>query len=98
MIGLALFAHTYLLAYALAAPVGFLFVLNWRRVPWRSFGVGSAIFAILMLIYGIGLANQWADTTRRAEQFTSDEDRLPSEAFKHALRLVTGSIMPEHAA
>ena len=89
-VGLALFAHTYLLAYALLAPVSLLMVLFWRRVPRRPLIVGSAVFAILMALYAVGLARQWSDTRRRAEEFSSGKARLSAEALDHGLRLVTG--------
>jgi hypothetical protein len=90
LVGLALFAHTYLLAYTLIAPVGLLIVLFWRRVPRRPMFAGAAIFVVLMALYGIGLARQWDDTTSRADQFTSGQAKLSGEALGHALRLVTG--------
>ncbi|MBN1566114.1 MAG: hypothetical protein JXA10_19905 [Anaerolineae bacterium] len=91
LIGLALFAHTYLLAYALVAPVALLILLFWRQIPKRQLVIGVAIFAILALLYGIGLARQWDDTSSRAENFASGESRLSAEALGHAFRLVTGS-------
>ncbi len=90
LIGLALFAHTYLLAYTLIAPVGLLIVLFWRRIPKRPLILGAAIFAVLMALYGIGLARQWDDTSARADQFASGPAKLSGEALGHALRLVTG--------
>ncbi|HVO68645.1 MAG TPA: hypothetical protein VMT24_01285, partial [Aggregatilineaceae bacterium] len=90
IVGLALFAHTYLLAYALIAPVGLLLALFWRRVPRRPLIVGGAVFAIFMGVYAVGLARQWSDTRRRAEAFSSGNARLSTEALDHALRLVTG--------
>jgi hypothetical protein len=91
LVGLALFAHTYLLAYALIAPVGLLILLYWRRVPKRPLWIGIAFFAVLMALYGIGLARQWDDTSQRADQFTSGQAKLSGEALGHALRLVTGA-------
>jgi 4-amino-4-deoxy-L-arabinose transferase-like glycosyltransferase len=91
LVGLALFAHTYLLAYALIAPAGVLIVLYWRRVPKRPLWIGIAFFAVLMALYGIGLARQWDDTSQRADQFTSGQAKLSGEALGHALRLVTGA-------
>lgn len=90
LIGLALFAHTYLLAFALVAPVAVLIALFWQRIPKRQMVYGALVFAALLSLYGIGLARQWDDTRGRAEQFTSGEARLTTEALDHALRLVTG--------
>jgi hypothetical protein len=90
-VGLALFAHTYLLGYALIAPVGLLTVIFWRHIPRRPLGIGVAFFALLMALYGIGLARQWTNTSHRADQFTSGHAALSGEALGHALRLVTGA-------
>ncbi len=90
LVGLALFAHTYLVAYALVAPVGLLILINWRRVPKRPLWIGIGFFAVLMALYGIGLARQWEDTSQRADQFASGQAKLSGEALGHALRLVTG--------
>jgi len=90
LIGLALFAHTYLLAYALIAPVSLLLILFWRQIPKRPLIVGGMAFTVLMALYGIGLARQWDDTTQRAKNFSSGQARLSDEALTHAVRLVTG--------
>ncbi|MBN1202192.1 MAG: hypothetical protein JXJ20_10085 [Anaerolineae bacterium] len=90
LVGLALFAHTYLLAYALLAPVGLLLILFWRRVPKHTLIVGAAVFAVLMTLYGTGLICQWDDTTDRAQNFASGKASLSDEALAHAVRLVTG--------
>jgi hypothetical protein len=91
LVGLALFAHSYLLGYALIAPVGLLILIHWRRVPKRPLWIGIAFFAVLMTLYGIGLARQWKDTSQRADQFASGQAKLSGEALGHALRLVTGA-------
>jgi len=88
--GMTLFAHTYLLAYALLAPVGLLIVLNWRRVPKRALLVGTACFALFAALYAAGLLRNWDRTSSRAESFAAGEARLSDEALGHALRLVTG--------
>jgi hypothetical protein len=90
LVGFALFAHTYLLAYALAVPLLVLIVVFWRRIPKRPLIIAGAVFALMMVLYGIGLARQWDDTTRRAGDFSSGQARLSSEALNHALGLVTG--------
>ncbi len=91
LIGLALFAHTYLLAYALLAPVGLLVLIYWRRVPLGPLLAGAAIFAMLAIPYGIGLARDWPNTRHRIEQFAEGDPSLSDEALRHALRLVTGA-------
>lgn len=88
--GLTLFAHTYLLAYALLAPVGLLIALHWRRVPKRALLVGTTCFALFAAFYAMGLLQNWDRTSSRAESFAAGEARLSDEALGHALRLVTG--------
>lgn len=90
LVAFALFAHSYLLAYALGAPVAVLLLIFRRRVPWRAVIAGGAVFAVLMALYGIGLARQWEDTQRRAEDFAGGSASLSAEALDHALRLVSG--------
>jgi hypothetical protein len=91
LIALALFAHTYLLGYALVTSVGLLIAIFWRQIPRRPLRIGIAFFAVLMALYGIGLARQWATTSQRADQFASGHAALSGEALGHALRLVTGA-------
>ncbi|MCZ7538362.1 MAG: hypothetical protein M5U29_00230 [Anaerolineae bacterium] len=90
LIGLALFAHTYLLAYALIAPVGLLILVHRRRVPRRALAAGVAVFAALLALYAAGLLSNWERTTSRAESFAEGGARLSDEALSHALRLVSG--------
>lgn len=90
LVAFALFAHSYLLAYALAAPLAALLVIFRRRVPWRAVLISGALFAVLMALYGIGLAQQWEDTQRRASEFMEGDAALRGEALGHALRLVSG--------
>jgi 4-amino-4-deoxy-L-arabinose transferase-like glycosyltransferase len=90
LVGLALFAHTYLPAYALVAPVALLILVFWRRVPGRALAAGAAVFAVLLALYAAGLLNHWEGTRGRAEAFAAGETRLSDEALGHALRLVSG--------
>ncbi|MCC6798830.1 MAG: glycosyltransferase family 39 protein [Anaerolineae bacterium] len=91
LIGLALFAHTYLLAYALIAPVAVLLLIYRRRVPLRALLGGVAIFAALAIPYGAGLARNWEQTRNRVDTFAAGGAALSDEALGHALRLVTGA-------
>lgn len=91
LIGLALVAHTYLLAYALIAPVAVLLLIYRRRVPVRALLGGAAIFAALAIPYGVGLARDWEQTRSRVDTFAGDGAALSDEALGHALRLVTGA-------
>jgi 4-amino-4-deoxy-L-arabinose transferase-like glycosyltransferase len=88
--GLTLFAHTYLLAYALLAPVGLLIALYWQRVPKRALLIGAACFIVFAAFYAAGLLRNWDRTSARAESFAAGQARLSDEALGHALRLVTG--------
>jgi len=88
--GLTLFAHTYLLAYALVAPVSLLVARFWRRVPKRALLIGIVCFAMFAALYTAGLLHNWERTSARAEAFAAGEARLSDEALGHALRLVTG--------
>ncbi len=90
LVGLAIFANTYLLSYALAAPVGLLILIYWRRIPQKPLLLGGAIFVALFALYAIGLARQWEDTKSRTESFTGGNSSLSDEALSHALRQVTG--------
>ncbi len=90
LVGLALFANTYLLAYALAAPVALLLILFWRRVPKRPLIMGGILFAALLALYLIGLVRDWDNTSRRADDFASGQSHLSAEALNHGIRLVTG--------
>jgi len=90
LIGLALFAHTYLLAYALIAPVGLLLIVYWQQVPRRALVAGVGVFAVLLALYAAGLLQNWERTTSRAESFAEGGARLSDEALGHALRLVSG--------
>lgn len=90
LVGLAIFANTYLLSYALAAPVGLLILIYWRRIPKKPLLAGGAIFVVLFGLYVIGLARQWDDTKTRTESFTGGSSSLSDEALSHALRLVSG--------
>lgn len=91
LIGLALFAHTYLLAYALIAPVAVLLLIYRRRIPIRALLGGAAIFAALAIPYGVGLARDWEQTRSRVDTFAAGGAALSDEALGHALRLVTGA-------
>lgn len=90
LVALAVFAHTYLLAYALLAPAGLLILLFWRRVPRRALIAGAGVFAVLLTLYAAGLLREWDRTRARAEEFGSGQARLSAEALNHALRLVSG--------
>jgi 4-amino-4-deoxy-L-arabinose transferase-like glycosyltransferase len=90
LVALSLFAHTYLLAYALIVPVGLLLLIFWRRIPKRVLMVGAGIFLVMMSLYGWGLYRDRATVEQRLDEFGQGERRLSSEAAEHSLRLITG--------
>jgi hypothetical protein len=90
LVGLAIFANTYLLAYAMVAPVGAMILLFWRRIPRRSLLIGAGIFIGFLMLYLIGLAEQWQHTRPTIDEFFQDGSKLSSESLGHAVRLVTG--------
>ncbi|MBN1681098.1 MAG: glycosyltransferase family 39 protein [Anaerolineae bacterium] len=94
LVGLALFANTYLLAYALVAPVALLLIVFRRRwadpFPWRTVILGGGVFVLLMGLYAVGLLQDRDATSRRARDFAAGSAQLTDEALTHAVRLVTG--------
>jgi 4-amino-4-deoxy-L-arabinose transferase-like glycosyltransferase len=88
---LALLAQTYLLGYALLAPVGLLIAIFWRRIPKRGLVIGGAVIVALTAVYGVGLLSQRDVVEDRLSAFTGDPPRLSSEALEHAVRLVSGA-------
>lgn len=91
LIMLALLAQTYLLGYALLAPVGLLIAIFWRRVPRRGLLIGGAVVVALTAVYGVGLLSQREVVEDRLSTFADDPARLSSEALQHAARLVSGA-------
>ena len=88
---LTLLAHTYLLAFFILAPIGLLMLIFWRRIPWRGVWIGGAFFVVIFGLYVLGLVNQADTVANRVESFSSGESRISTEAFEHALRLVSGA-------
>ena len=94
LIACALFANTYLLAYFIVVPVGILLLIFWKTIPQRALIIGSAIFGVLLLIYLVGLVDQWEHTRARADDFLQGNSSFSDESLNHALRLVTGQQYP----
>ncbi len=90
LVGLAVFANTYLLSYALTAPVGLLLLIFWKRIPKQTLFIGAGVFLLLFALYAIGLASQWDETRHKTDEFLTGGSRLTDEALSHAIRLVTG--------
>lgn len=87
----ALLAHTYLLAFFIVVPLALLGWIFRRRIPWHGVAIGGSVFAVLLLLYGIGLLGQQDTVSQRLESFGSEPARLSLDAWDAAVRLVSGS-------
>jgi 4-amino-4-deoxy-L-arabinose transferase-like glycosyltransferase len=91
LVMLTLMTQTYLLAFMMTILVGVLLLIFRRRVPARAVMIGGAIFLAASLVYGVALWTQRDSVQRRLDDFSSHPAQLSSEAWNHALRLVSGS-------
>ncbi len=82
--------ETYLLAFIILAPIGLLFLLSRKHIPWRATAIGAGLFIGVTAIYGAGLYANRDETLKRIGEFSQGPSRLSSEAWSHAVRLVTG--------
>jgi len=91
LITLTALTQTYLLAFAMLAPVGLLVVLFRKQILplWKGWLPGLVIFALATGIYGAGLLAN-AQTGAQLTNFTSTGWHLSDEAFQHAVRLISG--------
>lgn len=87
---LTLYTQTYLLAFMTLAPVGLLILIFWRRVPKKGLLIGGAVFVLAGFLYGVGLVNQLGTVQDRLGEFSANPRHLSSEAWGHAVRLITG--------
>lgn len=90
LIAAALLANTYLLAYFAVAPLFLLGVIYRKRIPARGVMLGGSVFALLAILYGIGLYQQRNIVQNRLNDFSTGESRLKWDAWDAAVRLVTG--------
>ncbi|MBX3063836.1 MAG: hypothetical protein KF726_12720 [Anaerolineae bacterium] len=90
LITLTAMTQTYLLGFAILAPILVLLVLFRQRLQWRPVIAGALIFVAATGIYAAGLAQNSNQTTTRIEEFATGQARLSDEAWRHALRLITG--------
>lgn len=89
-------AGSYLLAYALLVPVGLWLLLYRQRlrvVPRRSLIAGLLIAAVPALVYAGALLSS-ADVRSGVAALTGNGVRISSEAWEHALRLISGRDYP----
>jgi hypothetical protein len=87
---LTVFAHTYLLAFFLIAPVVVLAIIFRQHIPWRGVAVGVGIFALLAVPYGLGLLDDLDTVQAEIDTFGEAEATINPEALYSALRLITG--------
>jgi 4-amino-4-deoxy-L-arabinose transferase-like glycosyltransferase len=88
---LTLMTQTYLLAFMMVIPVGALLLIFWRRVSMRAVIIGGAVFLLVSAFYGLALWSQRDAVEQRLDNFSSRPAQLRSEAWDHAVRLVSGS-------
>jgi 4-amino-4-deoxy-L-arabinose transferase-like glycosyltransferase len=91
--GLAVTAmtQTYIQAWGVLVQTGLLVALFRRRIPRRSLYVGISIFALALIVYGVGLSERWETNHTKLLGFLSKgEFHLTREGLDHAVRLVTG--------
>jgi 4-amino-4-deoxy-L-arabinose transferase-like glycosyltransferase len=93
---------TYVLAFAMFAPVGLLMVIFWKRLPKREFAAGVCILAVTLMFYGWAVAQNLDQNSGKFFSFLDDvgqtEQRdessqllnLTDDALVHAMRFVTG--------
>jgi hypothetical protein len=83
-------AHTYLLAFAAAIPVGLLVLIFWKRWPKRALLIGGFVFTATTAIYIGGLRVNREAPLERTISFT-EGSTLTGEGWGHAVRLVSGA-------
>lgn len=88
---LTLFTQTYLLSFAMLAPVVLLLLLFRRRVPRSALVTGAALFALALGLYGIGLLREWDTVQQKLSSFTGAQASFSTTAWEHALRLISGA-------
>ncbi|MEQ8677004.1 MAG: hypothetical protein RIC84_27570 [Aggregatilineales bacterium] len=91
LIASALLAHTYLLAYFIVAPLVVLGVIYRKRIPARGVVIGGSVFAMLAILYGIGLVQQRDTVQARMNDFSTGESRVTLDAWEASVRLVSGN-------
>ncbi len=85
-----LFTQTYLLAFWVVIPIGLLSLIFWRRIAWRWATAGLLLMALVSSVYVLALLQSPNANLNRTAQFVAKPAALSTEAFSHALRLVTG--------
>ena len=93
---------TYVLALAFLAPVGLLMVIFWSWLPKRELIIGLVVLALSLGLYGWAVTQNLDQNSGKFFDFLDraggteqvDESgqflNLTDDAFKHAMRFVTG--------
>jgi hypothetical protein len=91
LVTLTALTQTYLLAFAILAPVGLLTLLFRRRILplWKGWLPGLIVFMLATGGYAAGLLSN-PQTTAQLRNFTGSGWHLSDEALQHAIRLVSG--------
>ncbi len=85
--------QTYILGFAILAPLGSVLLLSWRNVSKRALLIAGGVFGVCMAVFLSGVlgversAENSEKTTAFLEQLTIE---FNPQAITHALRFVTG--------
>ncbi|MBX3083513.1 MAG: hypothetical protein KF716_17910 [Anaerolineae bacterium] len=90
LVAMTAMTQTYLLGFAILAPISVLLLVFRRRVSWKAVGIGIVIFGAATALYAGGLWTQRDETLDRITSFSSGVSHLSAEAWTHAVRLVSG--------
>ena len=83
--------QTYIQAWGVLAQIAPLVLLFRKKIPRKPIYIGLFAFAAAMVMYGIGLSEQWeTNQTKLAAFFSGREIQFNPEGIEHAVRLVTG--------
>ncbi|MFK7803597.1 MAG: ArnT family glycosyltransferase, partial [Anaerolineae bacterium] len=101
-VALTAMCMTYVLAFAMLAPVGLLMLIFWKKLPKRELAMGVSVLVLAFAFYGWAVSQnldqnsgKFFDFLNRAGE-TEQVDgsgqilNLTDDALKHALRFVTG--------
>ncbi len=89
---LTVLTQMYLLAFLTTLQVGFIALINLRRVAWRNWIAGFAVFAAVTGLYIYQVVANWHSQSARLERFLEAGAawQIQATALEHAARYVTG--------
>ncbi|MCI0713311.1 MAG: hypothetical protein L0154_24350 [Chloroflexi bacterium] len=90
LVSFAIFANTYLLAYALIIPMGILFVIYPKRIPRKALITGGSVFLVLMMLYLGGLYKDRNLVEQQLMSYRSGDWQFTVEPLKNSIRLISG--------